>query len=188
MSEEFNIKKYKNLIKVHRKEIDILKNKIKEHEKQKPKPKYEKAKIEFKIKSDDDLEDSKILSKLIYEFILESKKYKVPFEYKIKSGSIEVILSVLINLATNIGSSLIWHFIKKIKKTNHTEITKINESSKELIAKQLHQNLDRSFKGIIEKKTIEIENKRGTQYIIRDNGNHDWLYNVFDNGDFRALP
>ncbi|MGI0057873.1 MAG: hypothetical protein ACREAK_10955 [Nitrosarchaeum sp.] len=149
-----------------------------------------RAKIYFKINSEDEIKDLAIFSELYRDLEKLAEENKVKLEYKLKKGSIEVTLiaAFLVGLAARFTGDFIMRAINRIKSKPFVEVTKLDNVAKELIVRHNHENLQRSFKGFVEKTVIDEDGRKGTRYVIRDEGDHDWSYNVFDNGDFRALP
>lgn len=154
------------------------------------KKKYRRAKIVFKINSHNDLSDTRIFSQLLLDLDQLSRENGVRLEYKIKKGSLIVTLAMhfAFSVADHVFSHFIMRTIRKLRETRHIEITKIDNVTKEKIVRSHHEELNRSFKGIIEITSVNVNERTGTQYVIRDNNDVDWRYNVFDNGDFRSLP
>lgn len=149
-----------------------------------------RAKIYFKINSEDEIKDLAIFSELYHDLEMLAEN-KLKLEYKLKKGTIEItliVISFFVGLASRFTADFIIKAINRIKSKRFVEVTKLDNLAKELIVRHNHENLNRSFKGFIEKRAIDEDGRKGTRYVIRDEGDHDWTYIVFDNGDFRANP
>ena len=150
-----------------------------------------KTTVHFKIKTDDIKQDLHYFFSMMQDFELQAKKKQFRLEYKIKEGCIDVTLYV-ISILTGVISSALYEFLKHVigrlrDSPNTVKVQYVPEHYKESRAKEMHEELGRSYNGIIERKSIKLDDTKGTRYKIRDNNNVDWSYDLLDNGDERAL-
>lgn len=146
-----------------------------------------KTTIRFKISSGNLEKDVQILSQTILVLHRLAKKHDLKLRYQVKEGCLDIILDVLLPLGISLGSMIFYDFIKsairKLQESPAVEVIEVPSHYKEARAKEMHKELHRSYKGIVSRKSIESDKRKGTQFKIRDKNNMDWSYDIFDNGD-----
>ena len=179
---------YEHQIKILRKRVSRLKQKLTEKEPRSKKTKrIRKFSIRYKIRSGNLEDETIIFSKLMWKLRKLAQENNLKLRFEVKEGCLFVILYVLLPLGISIGGAAVYDFLKKaisrLSDTPSVEVTQIPSHYKEGRAKEMHRELDRSYKGIVSRESIESDNRKGTQFKIRDNNNMDWSYDIFDNGD-----
>jgi len=188
--------RYEQQIKILKKRVIRYKKKLAELEsidkkpKRKIKNKTRKISIKYKIRAGNLKFDTIVFSKILMDLDSSAHFHNLKLRYELQEGCLEVILYIILSLGMGVSSAALYDFVKhainRIREEPTVEITKVPTQYKEARAKEMHHDLERSYKGVISKESIEIHNSIGTRFKIRDQQNMDWSYDIFDNGDERS--
>ena len=87
------------------------------------------------------------------------------------------------SIINSVVSNFLISAISRLKRTPSVQITKVPIQYKRARVKEMHEELDRSYHGIVSTESIESEGRQGTRFKIKGEKNKLWSYEIFDNGD-----
>jgi len=162
-----------------------IKSKVRKAQQQiKERKRKEKTRIKFKIDSGDNEKDIKIFTNIISDLIRRSSRKKIPFEYKVKPGclDVELIFRIIEGVGIGVVGGLIVYVITR--KMNRREITKrwLDPNAREEVALAMHVRNNRSFRAIEFQEDFRINGQWATRFIISDDDGAQYEYTVGEDG------